>query len=297
LITGTGDDEINITLTDNATLMAAYTLSGDILSNITKASTAVTYTVNSVTYDNTTGVLTFNKATPIILGDATIDVIHGKSDEYLALEKTQHKQYSDLVTTKDDTHPDVVVLDGTVYYFKADESAYDDDNTSKVRNLAATGASAFKEVTSADNWIFKVDNGDSTYSYYTYNAKKLPLSVWDPEDGTSSNYDYYTYAADNTTKQYHVFNFKADQVTKNGLVTLSAGTSGNYDFQALKATTNGVIHTDKYYNISIDLAKTSSVGSKLSNISWSTTAPAGYTEDSAWIDTKSAGSIVTINEV
>ncbi|MBO6281203.1 MAG: hypothetical protein J6N49_01590 [Alphaproteobacteria bacterium] len=63
LTTGTGSDEIKVTLTSDNTLKAAYKLADDfdIATNITKA-TGVTYTVNSVSYDNTSGILTFNRA-------------------------------------------------------------------------------------------------------------------------------------------------------------------------------------------------------------------------------------------
>ena len=60
LVTGTGSGQVDITLTTDSTLKTAYTLSDSILSHITKA-TGVTYTVNTVDYDSSTGVLTFNK--------------------------------------------------------------------------------------------------------------------------------------------------------------------------------------------------------------------------------------------
>ena len=60
LITGTGSGQVDITLTTDSTLKTAYTLSDSILSHITKAA-GVTYTVNTVDYDPSKGILTFNK--------------------------------------------------------------------------------------------------------------------------------------------------------------------------------------------------------------------------------------------
>ena len=75
LVTGTGSDKIEITLTDNAALKTAYTLSSDIMNHITKASSAVTYTVNNVTYDSATGKLIFNA--PVILDSLALKVHTG----------------------------------------------------------------------------------------------------------------------------------------------------------------------------------------------------------------------------
>ena len=208
LTTGTGDEQFDITLTDNEALKNAYTLSSDILSHITKA-TGVTYTVNTVDYDRTKGILTFNK-TPFVAGDATIDKIYTDSNEYLELDSANHAQYSDLVTTKDANHPDIVVLDGKIYYFKTNESS--DTLNEKVRNLAATGAKAFKEVTSNDNWIFSAGG-----KYYTYTANALPKSVY-----TVTAYDTEpaSWNWTNGTK-YYKMNFSGDKNRSNAYTVLS----------------------------------------------------------------------------
>ena len=187
----------------------------------------------TVSYNNGTGVLTFNGSeVPFVSGGATIDDVRVESEAYLKLASGSHGTYSDLVTTKDATHPDVVVINGTVYYFKADESLYDNANTAKVRNLAATGASALKEVTDSDNWIFKVDNGDSTYSYYTYNKKQLPVSVWNPTDGTSGNYDYITYTKNSSgdfTPKYKLINIRTNNMSSSSSVTWTASAGPESD--------------------------------------------------------------------
>ena len=157
-----------------------------------------------VTYNN--GVLTF-APDRFVSGGGTIDDIKEESQGYLALDSAEHGKYTELSTTKDASHPDVVVINGTTYYFKADESAYDPDNTTVVRNLAATGSSALKEVESTDNWIFNVGG-----KYYTYNKKALPQSVYEVADGTIEDYTFYTFADDNVTKEYHNVVLRTDDM-------------------------------------------------------------------------------------
>ena len=82
LITGTGEDKVEILLTDNSTLKTAYTLSNDILSHITKASSAVTYTVNNVTYDSSTGKLIFNAPVNNFVGN----IRNTSGDETITLD-------------------------------------------------------------------------------------------------------------------------------------------------------------------------------------------------------------------
>ncbi|MEE3350294.1 MAG: hypothetical protein VZR09_09695, partial [Candidatus Gastranaerophilaceae bacterium] len=199
LIAGEGSDKFEIALTTNPALYNVYSLSSNILSNITKAA-GVTYNVNSVVYDNTTGILTFNGITPPSVGP-TLDTVKAASTEYLGLGTGNHQTYDNLVTTKDASHPDIVVIGNTTYFFKADESAYNDGNTEKIRNLAATGWTALKEVTASEDYIFKVGG-----KYYSYTASALPDSIWQTQSATPSNFDFEV-SRDNLSAYYN-FNFK-----------------------------------------------------------------------------------------
>jgi len=165
----------------------------------------------NVTYDS--GVLTFEEGS-FISGGGTIDDINLASREYLALAKDAHTQYDsdDLVTTKDDAHPDIVVINGTIYYFKAAEST--DKLTQDVRNLAATGSRAIKEVESTDNWIFSVGG-----KFYSYNKKQLPKSAYTISAGSDTDYNWKT--TDGTTTSYYKLNFPGDSKRATNFVTLS----------------------------------------------------------------------------
>ena len=139
-------------------------------------------------------------------GGGTIDDIRVASESYLAQDG--HGTYNDLVTTKDTDHPDVVVINGTTYYFKAAEST--DELTQDVRNLAATGARAITEVESTDNWIFSVGG-----KYYTYNKKQLPVSAYTISEVESTDSWNWT---DGT--KYYKLNVPGDSKRANAYTTL-----------------------------------------------------------------------------
>ena len=235
LTSTSNDDIINVVVTQTDALKPIYGLHSDYILSGTLP-TDFDYDVSLAN-----GILTFKKVVGGI-GDATLDTINTSSKNYLALEDSQHAKYSDLVATKDDDHPDIVVINGTTYYFKAQEA--DEDLTRDVRNLAATGADALKKVSETDNYIFKVDNGDSTYSYYTYDNTKLPLSVWKSNStgASASSYNYLrtTVNPDNTyTNNYYNIDLKPAKMHTRGASTWTlAGTSAQ-DFTFDPATGKG----------------------------------------------------------
>ncbi len=265
----------DILLTENDTLKSAYTLSSAINDSIFSPNDYI-YTVS---YNSENGILTFNGIDPVtLLGDATIDTINKQSREYLKLGADNHAVYTDLVTEKDDDHPDAVIIAGTTYYFSAAEST--DEMTAIVRNLAATGADALREVNSNEDYIFNIND-----KYYTYATKKLPVSAWFKGDGTEDGYDYYDYADDNTTKQYYTFALKDSAITKNGLVTFTSSTAEDYDLSI--TLPNGT----KYYKAAVDMSKTSHLGNKAAWSDILTTAPESYT----WADDNTPSSNVFID--
>ncbi|MBP5216016.1 MAG: hypothetical protein J6039_05650, partial [Alphaproteobacteria bacterium] len=133
------------------------------------------------------------KAEPVTM--PTIDYLNTKVAEYMA----DHNTY-DLSTTKG-TNTNYVIIGGTRYWYTPDETTSEKNNVLNylVSTMTTDGATS-------ENYIFKKDNGDSTYTYYTFNTTNLPQSAWQPTDGTSSNYDYVTY--NGSTPEYHIVTFK-----------------------------------------------------------------------------------------
>ena len=206
-----GNGEMIVNLSRNS-FRFAMGLTHDILSNISYA-TDVSYRVDTVDYDMYSGNLIFNAA-QFEPNGGMLDRVYATSRDYLNLGIGEHKKYysGDLSTTKDPAHPDVVILEGIVYYFKADENG-NEELTDAIRNLAATGSAATKEVLSTDNWIFNVGS-----RYYTYTTTFLPKSMWElekdsqgHETGSETNYTYYT-IGDNGEKEYHKVKLRTDNM-------------------------------------------------------------------------------------
>jgi len=209
----------------------------------------------------------------------TLDDMNTKANSFTPTGKY------DLTTTQG-TNTHFLVLDNgsgtlTKYWYTPNEGSTEKNN---ILNYL-TGTSLTTTGANADNYVFK--NGTT---YYIFDmTKPRPTSVYTLTAGTSSNYDIKT--TDGTNSNYYNFDLNNNKITANKLAQVSAGASDNYDFQALKATSDGTIHADKYYNITIDPTKASHVGSELSNISWSTEAPSGYT----WAGDYVAGSNITVS--
>ena len=229
LITGTNANdspEMVVNLSKNS-FRFAMMLTPDIMSNITKE-TGVTYDVRSLDYDFLSGNLIFN-ASYFEPNGGTLDRVYATSRDFLTLGIGEHTKYdsSSLSETKDNKHPDVVVLGGIIYYFKANEAT--EELNDAVRNLAATGSTAVRQVAAEDNWIFE-KNG----KYYTYSTTLLPKSIWehdlDPEHPASaSDYSYYT--TDGTTNQYYKINLRTQNMNAIDTTTWSRSdeaTAGKY---------------------------------------------------------------------
>ena len=197
LMSGSGDGQMIVNLSRNS-FRFAFSLTRDILDNITMAE-GVTYNVRTLDYDYFSGNLIFN-AEEFNPNGGTLDKVYKNSRDYLNLGIGQHATYSssDLVDYehRGDDHPYIVIINGNVYYFASKEST--DELSNAIIDLAATGSTAIKEVTSEDNYIFEKGG-----RYYTYTTIFLPKSVWYNEliDDPSDGYNYYQ--TDGTTNKYY----------------------------------------------------------------------------------------------
>ncbi len=96
--------------------------------------------------------------------ESTLDKIYGESLSYLS---NPHQTY-DLVTTKGD-NTNSIIINGTTYYYTPSEGSA--AAKQKLVNLANTGGGALtSSTTEPDNYIFKINNGDTTYTYYSYDT-------------------------------------------------------------------------------------------------------------------------------
>ncbi|MBO6273423.1 hypothetical protein J6O48_11680, partial [bacterium] len=197
LMSGSGDGQMIVNLSRNS-FRFAFSLTRDILDNITMAE-GVTYNVRTLDYDYFSGNLIFN-AEEFNPNGGTLDKVYKNSRDYLNLGIGQHATYSssDLVDYehRGDDHPYIVIINGNVYYFASKEST--DELSNAIIDLAATGSTAIKEVTSEDNYIFEKGG-----RYYTYTTIFLPKSVWYNEliNNPSDGYNYYQ--TDGTTNKYY----------------------------------------------------------------------------------------------
>ena len=214
----------------------------------------------------------------------TIDDLHAKASTVLpTLGKYTLTELTDSATAPDGTVE--IGFNGKRYYYTPNETTTEKANM--LSYLAGSMAVAYTTTgATSTNYLFT----DGT-NYYTIDTTKLPTSVYTvtTEGASASSYDIKT--TDGTNSNYYNFDLNNNKITNNGLVTLSAGTSSNYDFQALKATSDGTIHADKYYNITIDPSKASHLGNKAAWSAQLTSAPSGYT----WTNYNIAGSNVTVD--
>ena len=238
LISGTGEEEKIVKLSKNS-FRFAFSLTpdildkdGDVYKNITYA-TGVDYKVKTLDYDYLSGNLVFN-AKEFNPNGGTLDKVYSTSKNYLNLATGAHHKYSssEIVETRDDDHPYIVVINGHVYYFKPNESSENLNNA--IIDLAATGSTAIKEVRSTDNYIFEKDG-----HYYTYTTAFLPKSVWEhdkytdgpnagKEKGTETNYNYR-----NPLDEHQYHNIKMRTEYMNAIDTTvwelsDAATAGTY---------------------------------------------------------------------
>ena len=182
LLSTTDADEVQIQLVTDDVSKKLYTVSNAILGNITYATGVDEFDADSITFNNQTGILTLHR---FVEGDATLDDVRVAGKNYIT---NAHATYDNLVTTRDDAHPDSVVINGTTYYFKANEATA--SKTQDLRNLVAVGTNAVKEVGAGDDYIFSVGG-----KYYTYDYKFLPTSVYAISDASADDYNYMTYSA------------------------------------------------------------------------------------------------------
>ena len=159
-----------------------------------------------------------------------------------------------------------------------------DDMNTKAENFTSSQKYNLTTTQDTNTNFLLLDNGSGTLTQYWYTPIEGTV-----EKNNILNYlagvalaesDSSDYVFTNGTKYYKFDMSKSRPVSgyawneTGKLINLSEGTSADYDF----AVNNG--GSTKYYNIAIDLTKASHVGSKLSNINWSTSNPSGYT----WVD-------------
>ncbi len=237
LTSSVDDSSVSVSIaTGGSDIANAYALSSNILANIT-AETGVSFDVDTVSYDSATGVLTFNK---FISGGATLDEIRKETSEYLA---SNHNTYNDLETTKDDEHPDMVVINGTTYYFKANET--DPEMTDNLREIASTSSYALKEVGPSENYVF--EHGGK---YYTYAPSVMAKSIWSPSDATATNYNFVDYdynsATGEVTPTYYNVTINTDRMGTRGInwTKVDKATADTYTWS--DTTTVPLASTPKY---------------------------------------------------
>lgn len=165
----------------------------DIATNITKAA-GVTYDVQTIDYDFLSGnlILNANEFTP---NGGTIDLVYKTSKEYL---EGAHYHYTDTDISEDydaENYPYVVVINGQVFYFKPKEGT--ELKNDAIIDLAATGSTAIREVTSSDNYVFSQGG-----HYYSYSINSLQKSIWDHTEATKDSYNYYKVVFDDNTNGY-----------------------------------------------------------------------------------------------
>ena len=176
----------------------------------------------------------------------TLTTVKAESTSYL---NGEHQNYE--LTTTQGTHTHSVVINGTTYYYTPDEDtpALND----ALVNLANTGSVALTSSTTApDNYVFKIDNGDTTFTYYSYDTDKLPVSVYEVADGTIEDYTFYTFAEDNLTKEYHKVALKTDEMSLPGSVMWSkdqtATAPSDFVFDNSSRTGSGIFKVSVPHN-------------------------------------------------
>ena len=194
LLSGSGSEQKIINLSRNSFRFAMALKPGfDIATNINYA-TEDHYDVRTIDYDFLSGnlILNANEFTP---NGGTIDLVYKTSKEYL---EGSHYHYTDISDEYHETkYPNVVVLNGQVYFFKPNEGT--ELKNDAIIDLAATGSTAIREVKADDNYVFSKDG-----HYYSYSISALPKSIWDhteapdPADG----YNYYKVVFDTDTNEY-----------------------------------------------------------------------------------------------
>ncbi|MBP5352982.1 MAG: hypothetical protein J6Y91_04380, partial [Alphaproteobacteria bacterium] len=188
----------------------------------------------------------------------TLDDLQSKTEEKISILGTYLGTYALTELGSSETAPagtTAISFNGKRYYYTT-PTTLDADKTNMLKYLSGSTAVAMTSTgATAANSVFSISGTN-----YTFDKTKLPVSVWTPIDGTASDYDYYTYADDNITKEYHKFSFKEnDKIvwTDNGSTAIgsypnayvsgsNATVSGNTITGAIrmKMPHNGIAPTD-----------------------------------------------------
>ena len=165
LLTGSNEATVQILLTEDSVLKLAYTLSDDIVSNVTTAND-VEYTVQSVDYDNTTGILTINAGGTSVNPQAEND----SADTDISVELPSYLNIQEINKVAGAT---AQVVNETTLNLSTSPSVTYKVDTNAPANVylsgeAKTGNSTYKALygdsTEAMTLVFTNDNGDATSS-------------------------------------------------------------------------------------------------------------------------------------
>ncbi|MBQ4399712.1 MAG: hypothetical protein II830_00295, partial [Alphaproteobacteria bacterium] len=168
---------------------------------------------------------------------STLDKIRTESLSYLSGEHGQ----TELFTTKGN-RTNSIIIGGVKYYYTPNEGSAEANQ--KLVNLANTASAAMvSSTTEPDNYVFKIDNGDSTYTYYSYDTSndaekfaKSGIKISTTSTGAAGEQTVTQSQADGSTIAYYI-----NHVTPEGYTTGAQNTN---------LTTN--ISNETYANLQIN---------------------------------------------